>query len=132
MKVIYIDTSVLVSLFFEGSIKENREFRNAIGKADEVLSSLLIEAEFFSVLTREKIPRDEGLQFLRQISYVIPDRSLASEINRILSLGYVRGADVFHLACALYLDPPAHKLLFLTADAKQRDLAKLLKFSVLE
>jgi hypothetical protein len=44
-------------------------------------------------------------------------------MQRILAAGYLRGADLWHLACALYLAdelvPPA----LLTLDVRQREVA---------
>lgn len=34
-----------------------------------------------------------------------PARRLTRELERVLAAGYIRGADAWHVACALYLDP---------------------------
>ena len=39
------------------------------------------------------------------------------------------GADAWHLACALFLDPDANELVFLTLDRRQRDVAKSIGFT---
>ncbi|MEI6805931.1 MAG: type II toxin-antitoxin system VapC family toxin [Myxococcaceae bacterium] len=129
MNVVYVDTSVLVSLFFEDSDSNNR-FSRLLKEADEVVSSVLIEAEFLSVILREKINLSAGVDYLKQISLVIPDRSISKELGVIFSKAYVRGADAFHLACALYLDPKASELQFLTADIQQQKAAQALGFSL--
>ena len=129
MNVIYIDTSVLVSLFFEDST-ENSQLSRLLKEADEVVSSTLIEAEFLSVLHREKVNINTGIDYLKQISLVIPDRSISKELKTVFSKAYVRGADAFHLACALYLDPKASEIKFLTADKQQQKAAQLIGFSV--
>ena|SRR3989338_8083734 len=129
MNVIYIDTSVLVSLFLEDSA-ENAHFSRLLKEADEVVSSVLIEAEFLSVLHREKVGIATGIDYLKQISLVIPDRSIAKELGTVFSKAYVRGADAFHLACALYLDPKASEIKFLTADKQQQKAAQSLGFLI--
>jgi len=129
MKAVYVDTSVLVSLYFEEETPQNESFKKILNSAEEVLSSSLIESEFLSVLSREKLAFSEGVQFLRQVSLVLPDRSLTPEFQRIFSTGFLRGADAHHLACALYLDPTATELVFLTADLQQKDMAKQLNFA---
>ncbi|HET7712771.1 MAG TPA: hypothetical protein VFL80_12635, partial [Thermoanaerobaculia bacterium] len=61
------------------------------------------------------------------ISWVYPDRPLTSEITLVLDEGYVRGADLWHLAAALFVDP--HRQIgFLTLDARQRQISDQLGF----
>lgn len=129
MNVVYVDTSVLVSLFFDDSHNNDR-FSQLLKEADEVVSSVLIEAEFLSVICREKINPAAGVDYLKQISLVIPDRSISKELGVVFSKAYVRGADAFHLACALYLDPKTSELTFLTADKQQQKAAEALGFSI--
>jgi hypothetical protein len=50
--------------------------------------------------------------------------------THLLDAGYVRGADCWHLATALYLAPDAGDLVFLTLDLRQRAVAKTLGFAV--
>jgi hypothetical protein len=57
---------------------------------------------------------------------VFPDRPLGPEIVRVLEAGYARGADVWHLATALYLADDPADLPFLTLDVRQRELARAL------
>jgi predicted nucleic acid-binding protein len=128
MDVIYVDTSVLVSIFFEGNNPINRGFIEKLNTADEVVSCSLLEAEFLSVLKREKISFEGAKALLGQISLVFPDRSLFLELNKVLTTSYVRGADALHLACALYLDPGAAELIFLSYDKQQSSVAHQLGF----
>jgi len=50
----------------------------------------------------------------------------------VLRHGYVRGADLWHLACALYLKKRVKELLFLTLDQRQQEAAMKLGFRVFE
>ena len=61
---------------------------------------------------------------------MLPDRTLSAEIGRVLAAAGLRGADLWHLACALYLEPEPDELVFLTLDPPQRTAASRLGFSV--
>ena len=56
-------------------------------------------------------------------------RPLSEQIARVLEAGYVRGADCWHLATALYIAPDPGEIVFLTLDHRQRDIAKALGFA---
>jgi predicted nucleic acid-binding protein len=126
MSAIYVDTSILVAMFFEGPTR----YPSLLQEIDTLMSSALIEAEFLSVIAREKADINAGLRYLKQISLVAPDRSLSKELEYIFSKSYVRGADAFHLACALYLDPKGSELKFLTADKQQEKAAQAIGFTL--
>jgi hypothetical protein len=88
----------------------------------------LLEAEFWSVCRREGVAPDA--RHTDAISFVMPARSLVPEIERILDAGHLRGADLWHLACALYLSPDPTELTFLTLDRRQAEVASALGFRV--
>ncbi len=93
---------------------------------DVALSSTLLEVELRSALAREGIEGADRL--LYTISWILPDRRLTPEIDRVLGAGYARGADLQHLACALFAAESPHDLPFLTLDASQGELASALGF----
>ena len=93
-----------------------------------VISSTLLEAELFSALRREQCELTDA--FHAAVALVAPDRALSDEIARVLEAGYVRGADCWHLATALYIAPDPSELTFLTLDLAQRKVAKALGFQV--
>lgn len=126
MKFAYVDSSVLVGMLFEE--KNAPKWRRFLDEMDEVASSSLIEAELFSAAVREKIVLSLATNFLESVSLIHPDRPLREEYGKIFALGHVRGADAYHLACALFLDPTAKSLAFLTADIQQAEIAKRLGF----
>ena len=64
------------------------------------------------------------------LNWTFPDRPLTQEFARILGTGYLRGADLWHVACALYLSPNPQDLTFLTLDARQKRVAAKLGFHV--
>ena len=124
MTACYLDTSYLVALAF--GEHESDDLAARLRTFDLLLSSTLLEAEFRSTLAREGVGDGEG--FLQSISWILPDRRLTPEIDRILATGYVRGADLQHLACALYAAESPRDLTFLTLDDRQREIAAELSF----
>ena len=120
MNSYYVDTSVMVAIAF--SEPNASKYKQLLLSAEDVLSSYLLEAEFFSVIAREKAA-SEIISYLDNVSFVIPSRTLKEEYKKVFQNGYCRGSDAFHIACALYLDPDSNDLLFLTADEQQRKVA---------
>lgn len=124
MTTAYVDTSCIVAAAF--GEKEATATARRLARFDRVFSSPLLEAELFSALSREG--RDVTDSWFAAIEFVIVDRPLSAELTRVLGAGYLRGADCWHLATALYLAPNPSKLAFVTLDASQRKVAKLLGF----
>jgi predicted nucleic acid-binding protein len=123
VSTVYVDTSALVALAF--GERGGRRIASTLESADAVYSSNLLEAEFRATLLREGV-HDGTL--LERIAWVMPDRPLSSEIARVLEVGYLRGADVWHVACALFLEPQPRELSFVTLDTRQRKAARQLGF----
>jgi hypothetical protein len=96
---------------------------------DVLLASSLVEAELRCALAREGVEADPS-HLLEPLSWVLPDRPLGAEILRVLAAGYLRGADVWHLACALFVESAPRELVFLTVDHAQRAAARRLGFPV--
>lgn len=94
---------------------------------ESLQASDLIVAELWSAFKRERRETDPSL--IAPLHVVIPGRSLDAEISRVLDAGYVRGADCWHLATALYLAPDPSELTFITLDARQREVAVALGFA---
>ena len=67
-------------------------------------------------------------RILSGLGWTHPDRPLEPELVRVLDHGYVRGADLWHLACALFVSPDTAELSFLTLDCRQRGVAESLGF----
>lgn len=125
MRAAYVDTSCLVAVAFAeaGSARLMRSLQSY----DVLLSSNLLEAELRAAVRRENVAADPG-GLISAISWVYPDRPLTSEIMRVLDTGYVRGADLWHLAVALFLDPH-REIGFLTLDTRQQEISHQLGFS---
>jgi predicted nucleic acid-binding protein len=122
----YVDTSCIVATAF--GEKDAATIARRLSRFDRVLSSPLLEAELFSALLREG--REVTGAWSSAIEYVIVDRPLSSELSRVLAAGYLRGADCWHLATALYLAPDPSQLAFVTLDATQRKVARALGFQI--
>ena len=126
MTTAYVDTSVIVAIAFQepGSIQLARRLE----EHTRWISSNLLEAELRATFAREKAYLDTGT--LSGIDWILPDRSLSPEFAAALRAGYLRGADLWHIATALYVAPRPGDISFITADQRQRDVAASLGFQV--
>ena len=128
MNVGYVDSSCLVAIAFAepgyGALAARLE------AFDQLYSSNLLEAELRAAFQREGVAGDGGL--LERLSWVLPDRALGVEIRNVLAAGYLRGADLWHVACALYLSPDPRELAFLTVDQQQAEVAATVGFPGME
>lgn len=71
-----------------------------------------------------------GFNGLRLRRWRTPFRPLTEEIETVLKAGYLRGADLWHVANALYAFPGAAEVGFFTLDERQRAVAAELGFQV--
>lgn len=126
MSAAYVDTSVLVALAFEEP--DGAAMRNRLEAFSRLLSSNLLEAELRAACAREARGFSDSL--VANLTWVFPDRSLAPELAAALSAGYLRGADLWHVAAALYIAPSPRELCFLTLDERQRRVAATLGFRI--
>jgi PIN domain len=124
LRAAYIDTSCLVSIAF--GERGSAELARRIQGFDAVFSSNLLEAELRAAFVREVVDWDATL--LSGLGWILPDRSLGPEMENVLSAGYVRGADLWHLACALHVAEDPTELAFVTLDARQAGIAGALGF----
>jgi len=127
MQAAYLDTSCLVAIAF-GEPGSDR-MRDELVRMDRVLSSTLLESEFLAAAEREGL-RAEAHSLLAPIDWVHPGRRLTPEIERVLEAGYIRGADLHHLATALFVFADPGEASLFTLDARQRAVAAGLGFSV--
>lgn len=126
MKAAYVDTSALVAVAFDEP--GSRELAGRLEAFDGLYSSNLLEAELRAAFLREGVAADADL--LTWIDWVLPDRPLSREIGQAQAAGYVRGADLWHLACALYLADSPRDLAFVTLDGRQGEIAAALGFGI--
>ena len=95
-----------------------------------LISSNLLEAELRAAFAREDLLFLESA--VAGIEWILPDRALAPECATALEIGYLRDADLWHVATALYVSPQTSSLLFATLDARQGAVAEALGFRVLQ
>lgn len=124
MKIAYVDTSCLVAIAFgeSGAVGLARRLKGF----DELVSANLLEAELHAAFVRERVAPPADLPVA--LSWILPDRPLHAEIAQVLAAGYVRGADCWHLATALYLAQEPEAISFVTVDERQRTVARAIGF----
>ena len=69
-----------------------------------------------------------GQHLLAGIEWILPDRPLTEEIDAVLDAGYLRGADLLHMATALYAAKGEEGMTFLTLDRRLHGVAQTLRF----
>ena len=122
----YVDTSALLSVAFDEPAAEAVTQR--LAEFAGLVSSNLLEAELRSALAREGDTFEPRL--LSRIEWVLPSRPLHAEIAAVLQAGYLRGADLWHLANALYAARTMPGLAFITLDQRQQSVAASLGFPI--
>jgi predicted nucleic acid-binding protein len=123
----YVDSSFLVAILL--GEPGSRALRTRLGRFDDLLAGDLLVAELLSTAARESLAPEQVTRALGNVDLVLPDRSLEPEMLEVLQQGRLRGADLWHLACALYLAGEEREALaFLSRDAPQRELARRLGF----
>ena len=124
MSVVYVDTSVLMAIAFDepGAPAHARR----LDQFARLISSNLLEAELRAAFVRENLLFQEAA--IAGIEWILPDRTLAPEFATVLETGYLRGADLWHVAAALYVSPQSGSLSFATLDVRQSTVAEALGF----
>ena len=127
MSVAYVDTSVLTASAFDEP--GAAAYAQRLDEFARLISSNLLEAELRAAFARENLLFHESA--VAGIEWVLPDRTLAPELAAVLEAGYLRGADLWHVATALYVSPQSRNLSFATLDTRQSDIAAALGFRIL-
>ncbi len=99
-----------------------------MGSFSYLASSNLLEAEVRSAFVRDQWLFDPIT--IANIEWVSASRSLGLEFERVLEIGYLRGADLWHVATALYIFDEPPEVTFLTLDRRQGEVAAALGFQV--
>ena len=124
MNVAYVDTSVLAAIAFGED--DGPPLARRLDDFSCLFASNLLEAELRAACARERFGFSDGL--LADLTWVFEDRSLGPELDRVLRAGYLRGADLWHVACALYVTRAPGDIWFVTLDERQRVVAAELGF----
>lgn len=127
MSAAYLDSSFLLAILLQQP--RHRALRSVLARFDPLIAGDLLVAEVLATAAREGIPVEAVRPAIESIDLVLPDRSLEPEALEVLRHGRLRGADLWHLACALYVASDERDgLAFLSRDAPQRELARRLGF----
>lgn len=121
----YVDTSALAAIAFDEQTAPSVATR--LAGFSSLMSSNLLEAELRAAYTREA--REFNHTLLFRIGWIFPDRPLSDEIAAALRVGYLRGADLWHIATALYAARTLPRLAFVTLDVRQLRVADGLGFA---
>ena len=124
MNEAYVDSSALIAVSF--GEPSNAAVLQWLRRFSILRSSHLLEAELRAAYARESMSFDPFL--LDGIRWIAPERPLSAEMTTILQVGYLRGADLWHVAAALYYARDPREMTFLTLDAQQRAVAATLGF----
>lgn len=125
MSFAYVDSSCIVAVALRepGATRVER----LLQRFSHRVASNLLEAEVRAALARERAPLSPGL--FSSINWVLPTQALTGELARVAAGGSLRGADWWHVACALHVDPSTSELAFVTLDLPQRRVAAAIGFS---
>lgn len=126
MSVAYVDSSALTAIAF--GEPHAPALASRMNGFDRLISSNLLEAELRAAFMREKLDFPESI--VQGIDWILPDRTLTPEFRTVLRAGYLRGADLWHVATALYVSSGLSQLSFATIDARQAGVAETLGFIV--
>ena len=122
----YVDTSAALAISFREPGWELTARRLAMFPV--LLSSNLLEAEVRPAYQRNR--QEFNPTAVSEIGWIHPNRSLGPEMATALAAGgYLKGADLWHIAVALYVDASiVGTLAFITLDSRQRAVADGLGF----
>lgn len=126
MTIAYVDSSALVAIAL-GEPGSDAVAGRLAGFA-RLYSSNLLEAELRSALAREAVVYSR--EHTEPIRWIWTDRPLSDEMETILRIRYLKGADLWHLASALSTTPDPREMTFITLDERQRAVAAELGFRV--
>jgi hypothetical protein len=124
VKAAFVDTSWVTAITL--SQPGHERLARILDGFDRAFAAGLLEAELWSVCRREGVEPDADV--VSGLAFVLPERSLLPEVEQVLKAGYLRGADLWHLANALYLSREPRELAFLTVDRRQGEIAAALGF----
>ena len=124
MEDAHVDTSAGLAIAFQEPGYE--AIAQRLQEFSHLWSSNLLEAELRSAFARER--RIYFPNLVPGITWIYPSRPLSDEIGAVLRVGYLRGADLWHVAAALYQADDPREVTFVTLDNRQRVVAAGLGF----
>jgi hypothetical protein len=124
VSVAYVDSSCVVAVTL--GERSARAVQTAFRSRSRLVSSNLLAAEVLAVLAREGATANPAT--FARIDWVFPNEPLNTHCQRVLAVGRLRGADLWHLATALWVADDPSQVTFLTLDVDQRRVAAALGF----
>ena len=124
MEGAYVDASAILAVAFQEPGYETVDQR--LRAYSSLWSSHLLEAELRAAYARTDLIFEP--RFIEGIEWVAPVRPLSREIASVRRVGYLRGADLWHVAAALYQADDPREMTFVTLDGQQRAVAAALGF----
>ena len=124
----YVDTSVIACLLFGEAAAGT--VRATLAQFERRYASNFLAAELAAAATRVRVPATQVAPFLGAVSWLLPNRDLQPEIDEVLDAGALRGGDLWHVACALFLDRLRVPVTFVTLDERQRAVAAAVGLAV--
>ena len=125
---VYVDSSVICAAIFGDH--DMTLLSKLVRQKTKLISAYLLEAEVLSAAVREKADIQETKSQLSKISFV-KSSTLLVQLERVFTMGYLRGADAFHVATALWLAGSHKELEFFSFDENQVKVAKTLGLSTI-
>ena len=122
--IAYVDSSAILAVEFREDGYQSISDR--IGEHADIIASNLVEAEIRVAAARERRTFNQPLH--SNITWIYPNRPLTPEFDVILRAGYLRGADLWHVAVALFASPDPSQISFVTLDMRQRNVARDIGF----
>ena len=124
MRIAYIDTSCLVAIAFgeAGATK----VASRLERMDRLFGPICSRQS----CGRRLLAKSSRLTGRTTLEYhrVYPNRPLSGEFERVMVEGYVKGADLWHLACALFLAPEPKDSRSSRSTKRQEEVARRLGF----
>lgn len=106
----------------------HRELSSRLSRLEGLFSSHLLEAEVRAAVAREGEKGGGVKGVLVWMNWVSPYRPLTPELRRVLDVGLLKGPDLWHVACALFMRRKFPDIRFITNDGRQGEIARSLGF----
>ena len=127
MSVGYVDSSCLTAVALGEPGHE--DLAQVLDAYEVLFSSGLLEAEVRAAMQREGLEPSLVDDYIGEVEWVLPARTLSGEISTAQEAGRLKGADLWHVASALFARASIQgELAFLTLDEPQRLVASELGF----
>lgn len=127
-RVCYVDTSAIACLLFGEAAAA--AVRATLAQFERRFAANFLAAELAAAARREQIPAAQVTPFLGAVSWLLPNRDLQPEIDEVQAAGALRSGDLWHVACALYLERLLVPVTLVTLDERQREVAAAVGLSV--